>query len=89
MTRRLQLRRLPGPVQQVGAGDADEGKGALPSPLVVEDVVQVIGAVEVEGRVRIARRTESARVHEVKLESGVLEIMGDDKRMNVAAKNAT
>ena len=52
---RLQFGRLPGPVQHVRAGDVDEGeadRSSRPVQGCAQDVVQMIGAIEMEGGVR-------------------------------------
>ena len=70
----LELRRLPGPVQHVGAGDMDEGERALVLPRMGQDVVQMVSAIEVEGGVRIARQTVAPGMHEVVVQR---EVLGD------------
>jgi hypothetical protein len=69
--RRLELGGLPGPVQQVRAGDVDEAVRPLTPPLMPQDVVQVVDAVQGEGGVRVARRALAARVHQVVVERQV------------------
>ena len=67
----LQLRLPPGPVQHVRAGDMDPGKALsglpLDHPLMRNDVVQVIGAIKMEGRIRVCRLATATRVHEVEI----------------------
>ena len=78
--RRLQLCRVPGPVQHVRAGDMDIREGSLALPLVPQDVVQVKGAIEMECCVRIARQTLTTRMHEVEIQcERVIDVIrGDD-----------
>ena len=50
----LQFRWLPGPVQHVRTGDMNEAKGPVALPRILQDVVQMIRAVDTERRVGVA-----------------------------------
>src|SRR5262245_30512086 len=62
---RLELRRLPAPVEHVGTGDMDEGKRLSILPGVTQDVVQMADTIDVKRRIRIARHARAAGMHEM------------------------
>ena len=58
-------------MQHVRAGDVDEGERFVLLPRMREDVVQMVGAIEVEGRIGIARQTVTTGMHEVEVQREV------------------
>ena len=61
----LQRRRVPRPMQHVGATDMHKRKRFLPAPRVRQNVVQMVDPIQVQCRIGIAGQARATGVHQV------------------------